>query len=769
MFFLQCDKKKFLSLTQFQKLKLMNRDNFAFGCGEYHYVGMTRDRKVYVWGSNNHGQLGLGDKGFRDKPQLLLPPQGESQWKNFVFGSNHTFGMTESGNVYAWGSNKSGQLGLGDSENRLVPQLLRLPTCISLLSGDSDKIQLYWEDIVCGDNYTIAITSEKKAYVCGSNKMGELGLGDSIERKTFELLPPPGDSPWRNFLCGEYHTIGITEDKKVYIWGGNQFGELGLNCSTYMFEPCELPCPSETSSWDKFWVGRNHTIGMTLDEKVYVWGKNKHGQLGLGKAKEFHNKPVFFESPNISPWKTFCCGKDYVVGATANGKLYFWGTFLEQKNYDPQTVLSFTQDYTWWSIVCGTSYMIGITYSDGVYIWGNNLPSLRDKTYHWSEDVTTIKSNGLFPSPLEPPTTESEWIKFHRSPRYTLLDMLRNEKHTDAIITLQDFSKSVHSALIAARCSILLEHVLDISEKELVLLLDMIYGKKVVETNILVLLDLYKFIVLHKLNEFEMEVLQRIVLEMNNENFFTIVQFGDKFELERILDVSFAHMAQFSRILSENALDQNLHDMNISRKVCNRLVRIHSNSKKGPNFITPNATPTKSLTEILGDMFQTGQGSDFIITIYGEKIPTHRFVLEYRSEYFQNLFKYDTMESTTHTVDLSDTSLSASSLRKWLEYLYTDIPPHLTVLESFEILMAQEYFSIDKNSDLITRCMDTFEADLTIENCLGMLKAAHKWNQDEVVDQSLIFIMENYKEFSQHYKITPEWNQKYAELFLQLL
>jgi alpha-tubulin suppressor-like RCC1 family protein len=94
--------------------------------GSYHAIVLTKDGDVYSWGTNHqYGQLGLGRIG-NDYPT----PQKVSSLKNIVrlaAGQSHVLAFTASGDIYGWGSNDGGQLGLGNRTNQGAPQKLHFP------------------------------------------------------------------------------------------------------------------------------------------------------------------------------------------------------------------------------------------------------------------------------------------------------------------------------------------------------------------------------------------------------------------------------------------------------------------------------------------------------------------------------------------------------------------------------------------------------------------------------------------------------------------
>jgi len=88
----------------------------AILAGDYHSLAFTESGEVYAWGANRGGQLGLREGRLTPTKVPGLP-----KVKAIAAGWRHSLALTESGEVYAWGRNDQGQLGLGDRQNRLTP------------------------------------------------------------------------------------------------------------------------------------------------------------------------------------------------------------------------------------------------------------------------------------------------------------------------------------------------------------------------------------------------------------------------------------------------------------------------------------------------------------------------------------------------------------------------------------------------------------------------------------------------------------------------
>src|SRR5208283_3405937 len=130
-------------------------------CGFYHTC-LIFDKQLYAWGSNGYGQLGLGHNQNQNSPQKLnLPPV-----KKIICGSYHSVAITITNEVYVWGSNQYGQLGLGHNQHQNSPQKLNLPageekvrnSPFSNLAGKSSAFSSPVKKIICGSYHSIAVT-----------------------------------------------------------------------------------------------------------------------------------------------------------------------------------------------------------------------------------------------------------------------------------------------------------------------------------------------------------------------------------------------------------------------------------------------------------------------------------------------------------------------------------------------------------------------------------------------------------------------------------
>ncbi len=125
-----------------------------------HVRDPVRPHPLWCWGNNTFGQLGVGDTTDR-----LVPTQvGDSTWLSVTTGFAHTCGLRADFSIWCWGAGDSGQLGQGDTVSHTSPVRV----------GDGNT----WRLVRAGGAYTCAITFDFKMSCWGGNAAGQLGLGD---------------------------------------------------------------------------------------------------------------------------------------------------------------------------------------------------------------------------------------------------------------------------------------------------------------------------------------------------------------------------------------------------------------------------------------------------------------------------------------------------------------------------------------------------------------------------------------------------------------
>ncbi|KAH9500992.1 RCC1 and BTB domain-containing protein 1, variant 3 [Dermatophagoides farinae] len=144
--------------------RLISNDNDRFkmiACGGMHLLLLRQDGHVFAMGNNCYGQITGNNE--KSSYESMVHIDKLENVKLIVCGMSHNFSLTNNGEIYSWGSNDCGQLGLGDNEDRDTP-------CLVAFSND-DLIDIRIKDIVAGRKHSLFLFENGQLWGCGSNSM----------------------------------------------------------------------------------------------------------------------------------------------------------------------------------------------------------------------------------------------------------------------------------------------------------------------------------------------------------------------------------------------------------------------------------------------------------------------------------------------------------------------------------------------------------------------------------------------------------------------
>jgi alpha-tubulin suppressor-like RCC1 family protein len=316
--------------------------------------------ELHVFGDNRFGQLGLGNCDENMSNVLMI----NNDIKTICCGLRHTliykYGL---GELYIFGSNEYGQLGLGDFQNRNIPTLLMTDKNI--------------KSVHCGERHTLIYKTTGELYVFGCNRHYELGLGDYINRCVPTLLML--DKSIKNISCGASHSLIHKRNGEIYVFGCNDEGQLGLGNTNDQCIPTLLMTDINIES---IHCGVFHSFiyKRTCDgiAKLYGFGYNKYGQLGLGDRINRNIPTLILTDKNI---KNIHCAGFHTVIYKNDGKIYVFGRgedgelgLDDRKNRHLPTLFSdtniVTEDIR--QIICGYRHTLIYKNNGELYGFGRN-------------------------------------------------------------------------------------------------------------------------------------------------------------------------------------------------------------------------------------------------------------------------------------------------------------------------------------------------------------------------------------------------------------
>ena len=275
--------------------------------------------KVVCHGDNEYGQLGLGDNISRFQLEEIkgIP----TNILRVIYGHSFTLILLNDGRLFSSGHNGYGTLGLGDNINR---------NRFCEIKGVEKNIQ----GIFSGGHHIIILLTNGILLGCGPtsgrNESGGLGLGDNVNRNIFEVIK---DVPHNivDVACGETHTIIRLTDGTLMSCDSNRHGQLGQSDNVDRNTFKEIKCvPRNVSdivcgNYNTFIKITDRASGMST---LMSCGNNESGQLGLD-CRENKNE---FESAITTKGKisSIYCYNEYTLIKYSDGKLISSGLYIKR-------------------------------------------------------------------------------------------------------------------------------------------------------------------------------------------------------------------------------------------------------------------------------------------------------------------------------------------------------------------------------------------------------------------------------------------------------
>ena len=258
--------------------------------------------KLFAWGNNNSGQLGLNDTVRRSSPVQVGT---EINWSSLGGVTNYSSAAIKTdGTLWTWGPGYY-SLGHNDTLNKSSPTQVG--------SGTN------WSK-VCNLAYVfLAIKTDGTLWTWGSNSYGQLGLNDTVSRSSptqigtgtnWSKLPVGGNS----FFCAAIKTDGT-----LWTWGNNGSGNLGHGDTVHRSSPTQV---GSATTWDKGQTYNDKTAAIKTDGTLWTWGSSPDGTLG-------HNNTVSRSIPTQvgtgTNWSVASIANKMAGGIKTDGTLWTWG------------------------------------------------------------------------------------------------------------------------------------------------------------------------------------------------------------------------------------------------------------------------------------------------------------------------------------------------------------------------------------------------------------------------------------------------------------
>jgi alpha-tubulin suppressor-like RCC1 family protein len=256
--------KKFKVLNKLKE-EFLNEIKLSYIFKNNNVLIVTNDDKVFAFGSNNNGVLGFGND--REVNELTINEDlSHKQIIDFKNSDCHVVARTIDGKVYCWGYNIFGVLGNGKND-----RVIYSPKLNQYLS---DKQII---DICCGFRHTLVLTNSGEVYAWGDNKKGQIGNGKSGENECQLIpikVNGFNDEKVIHISCGGWHSMALTESGRVFSWGNNSSRQLGQNNNKNAINQPTFVSLNNEISIKKISCGLEHSLLLSREAHLYWFGNN---------------------------------------------------------------------------------------------------------------------------------------------------------------------------------------------------------------------------------------------------------------------------------------------------------------------------------------------------------------------------------------------------------------------------------------------------------------------------------------------------------------
>jgi alpha-tubulin suppressor-like RCC1 family protein len=294
---------------------------WRYGCG------VTAAGAAYCWGDAGD-KLGSGSTDPQPVPAPVVVTGLPKATKitSISAHTNTTCAATASERVYCWGESDFGMIG-ADSTDLAVPST---PVDTALLRADDGLAQVsVSQERACG-------LSAAGVALCWAKPFGKAGSRTN-PRVVVDMSKVAGVKRFTQLDVGWEQVCAVAADRRPYCWGDNPNDVLGLGedgpGSTERPLPVDISDVAGSGAFVQVAVGSGFACGLTIEGRIYCWGENMFGQLGIGadpgvgKAKatpiDTSKLPAGTRFAQLDIFISFACG------LTTKGEIYCWGNNAE--------------------------------------------------------------------------------------------------------------------------------------------------------------------------------------------------------------------------------------------------------------------------------------------------------------------------------------------------------------------------------------------------------------------------------------------------------
>jgi alpha-tubulin suppressor-like RCC1 family protein len=332
----------------------------TFAAGEEHSVAIRADGTLWSWGRNGDGELGDRTRIDRKSPTRIGT---DNDWTAVVARQRGSAALRADGTIWGWGGLNSVRavvpslVGTGHDWVRITAEGAGIRSDGTRSTWDAwsnsgenrqtPGSELRWKALHEAPDHTIGIRDDGTLWAWGSNGVGQLGDGTTLDRKAPERIGT--DNDWAD-IFGE--GVAIRADGTVWAWGRRY--------NAVRESPARI---GNDNDWLAVAAGDGHALAIRGDGTLWGWGENRAGQVGDG-TKEPRDRPV--RIGDAANWAAVSARGDQSLALRADGTLWAWGSLAERVR--PTQV---GEDAGWTAVRAGEHAAIAIRADGTLWAWGS--------------------------------------------------------------------------------------------------------------------------------------------------------------------------------------------------------------------------------------------------------------------------------------------------------------------------------------------------------------------------------------------------------------
>lgn len=308
----------------------------SIATGNNHTVAVDTSGNIWAWGNNDKGQLGLdpATTQYLDKPTQItwIGDENAVVYSSVYVTGDTTFALDNKGKLWAWGSN---------DYNLITSESVDYTHVATNVISDATIKQ-----VAIAKDHAYAIDSNDAVWAWGVNTNNLLQLNDPdetfVKKPTKTTIKLTRTDAYSNLVvelkptsivASDLFTAIVDDEGSLWMWGDNTYGQLGLKHNDLVVSPVKVDLKKKVSvKVESVALGANHTVVVDQLGGLWTFGSNSHNQLGIseinGQPIDSLNDPYYYED-EIEYTKAFAFGNSSIA-VDLDSKAYVFG---QNNNY----------------------------------------------------------------------------------------------------------------------------------------------------------------------------------------------------------------------------------------------------------------------------------------------------------------------------------------------------------------------------------------------------------------------------------------------------